>query len=152
MFSQFMNHLVWYVKPFLGIKSLQSPFFCLFAVVHVHYYFILILLITLLISACITCTCFNIFWDQKIPCLMFMCMFLRYLIAQFSLDLPTDDTYYRCMVPLLNFFSSLWKNRALLHFLDPDKFKSKDDFVQNYKNLSSFNENEVQIRPIFFSH
>lgn len=33
--------------------------------------------------------------------------------------------------------------RALLHFLDHDKFKSKDDFVQNYKNLSSFNENEV---------
>ncbi|KAK2631144.1 hypothetical protein EUGRSUZ_L03337 [Eucalyptus grandis] len=43
-------------------------------------------------------------------------------------------------------------NRALLHFLDPDKFKSKDDFVQNYKNLSSFNENELanlhmELRP-----
>ncbi|KAM7497109.1 hypothetical protein LguiA_021523 [Lonicera macranthoides] len=41
---------------------------------------------------------------------------------------------------------------ALLHFLDPDKFKSKDDFVQNYKNLSSFNENELanlhtELRP-----
>lgn len=35
--------------------------------------------------------------------------------------------------------------RALLHFLDPDKFKSKDDFVQNYKNLSSFNEIEVSL-------
>lgn len=35
--------------------------------------------------------------------------------------------------------------RALLHFLDPDKFKSKDDFVQNYKNLSSFNEMEVSL-------
>jgi chromodomain-helicase-DNA-binding protein 1 len=31
----------------------------------------------------------------------------------------------------------------LLHFLDPNKFKSKDEFVQNYKNLSSFHENEV---------
>lgn len=35
--------------------------------------------------------------------------------------------------------------RALLHFLDPDKFRSKDEFVQNYKNLSSFNENEVYV-------
>lgn len=35
-------------------------------------------------------------------------------------------------------------NRALLHFLDPEKFRNKDVFVQNYKNLSSFNENEVQ--------
>lgn len=33
--------------------------------------------------------------------------------------------------------------RALLHFLDPAKFKNKDEFVQNYKNLSSFNESEV---------
>ena len=38
-------------------------------------------------------------------------------------------------------------HRALLHFLDPDKFKSKDDFIYNYKNLSSFDENEV----IFYS-
>ncbi|KAF7120191.1 hypothetical protein RHSIM_Rhsim13G0125100 [Rhododendron simsii] len=42
--------------------------------------------------------------------------------------------------------------RALLHFLDPHKFKSKDDFVQNYKNLSSFNEIELanlhmELRP-----
>lgn len=41
-------------------------------------------------------------------------------------------------------------NRALLHFLDHDKFKSKDDFIQNYKNLSSFNENEVQVTILFF--
>lgn len=40
-------------------------------------------------------------------------------------------------------------NRALLHFLDHDKFKSKDDFIQNYKNLSSFNENEVQVTILF---
>ncbi|XP_038692597.1 protein CHROMATIN REMODELING 5-like isoform X2 [Tripterygium wilfordii] len=51
--------------------------------------------------------------------------------------------------PLQNSVEELW---ALLHFLDPDKFKSKDDFVQNYKNLSSFNENELanlhmELRP-----
>jgi hypothetical protein len=34
--------------------------------------------------------------------------------------------------------------RALLHFLDPGKFKNKDEFVENYKNLSSFNESEVR--------
>uniref|UniRef100_A0A7N0TB59 SNF2 N-terminal domain-containing protein n=1 Tax=Kalanchoe fedtschenkoi TaxID=63787 RepID=A0A7N0TB59_KALFE len=33
--------------------------------------------------------------------------------------------------------------RALLHFLDPPKFRNKDDFVQNYKILSSFNEKEL---------
>ncbi|KAK4789616.1 hypothetical protein SAY86_016920 [Trapa natans] len=42
--------------------------------------------------------------------------------------------------PLQNSVEELW---ALLHFLDPDKFRSKDDFVQSYKNLSSFNENEL---------
>ncbi|CAB4308811.1 unnamed protein product [Prunus armeniaca] len=41
---------------------------------------------------------------------------------------------------------------ALLHFLDSDKFKNKDDFVQSYKNLSSFNEIELanlhmELRP-----
>ncbi|XP_024046353.1 protein CHROMATIN REMODELING 5 isoform X1 [Citrus clementina] len=51
--------------------------------------------------------------------------------------------------PLQNSVEELW---ALLHFLDHDKFKSKDDFVQNYKNLSSFNENELanlhmELRP-----
>ncbi|CAL1403659.1 unnamed protein product [Linum trigynum] len=51
--------------------------------------------------------------------------------------------------PLQNSVEELW---ALLHFLDPDKFKNKDDFVQNYKNLSSFNENELanlhmELRP-----
>ncbi|XP_059429432.1 protein CHROMATIN REMODELING 5 isoform X1 [Corylus avellana] len=51
--------------------------------------------------------------------------------------------------PLQNSVEELW---ALLHFLDPEKFKSKDDFVQNYKNLSSFNENELanlhmELRP-----
>ncbi|KAE8710591.1 Protein CHROMATIN REMODELING 5 [Hibiscus syriacus] len=51
--------------------------------------------------------------------------------------------------PLQNSVEELW---ALLHFLDPDKFKSKDDFIQNYKNLSSFNEIELanlhmELRP-----
>ncbi|KAJ9146561.1 hypothetical protein P3X46_028810 [Hevea brasiliensis] len=51
--------------------------------------------------------------------------------------------------PLQNSVEELW---ALLHFLDPDKFRSKDDFVQNYKNLSSFNEIELanlhmELRP-----
>ncbi|OIW02825.1 hypothetical protein TanjilG_29601 [Lupinus angustifolius] len=51
--------------------------------------------------------------------------------------------------PLQNSVEELW---ALLHFLDANKFKSKDDFVQNYKNLSSFNENELanlhmELRP-----
>lgn len=51
--------------------------------------------------------------------------------------------------PLQNSVEELW---ALLHFLDPDKFRNKDDFVQNYKNLSSFNTNELanlhmELRP-----
>lgn len=43
-----------------------------------------------------------------------------------------------CLLIVFNFYI-----RALLHFLDPHKFNNKDDFVQNYKNLSSFNEIEV---------
>ncbi|PIN01988.1 Chromodomain-helicase DNA-binding protein [Handroanthus impetiginosus] len=51
--------------------------------------------------------------------------------------------------PLQNSVEELW---ALLHFLDPEKFRSKDDFVQKYKNLSSFNEMELtnlhmELRP-----
>lgn len=51
--------------------------------------------------------------------------------------------------PLQNSVEELW---ALLHFLDSGKFNSKDDFVQNYKNLSSFNEIELgnlhmELRP-----
>ncbi|GKD33321.1 chromatin remodeling 5-like protein isoform X1, partial [Tanacetum coccineum] len=45
---------------------------------------------------------------------------------------------------LQNNVEELW---ALLHFLDSDKFNSKDEFVQNYKNLSSFNEIEMELRP-----
>ncbi|CAI9106222.1 OLC1v1005326C1 [Oldenlandia corymbosa var. corymbosa] len=51
--------------------------------------------------------------------------------------------------PLQNSVEELW---ALLHFLDSNKFNSKDVFVDNYKNLSSFNENELanlhmELRP-----
>ncbi|KAG9443646.1 hypothetical protein H6P81_014986 [Aristolochia fimbriata] len=51
--------------------------------------------------------------------------------------------------PLQNSVEELW---ALLHFLDPVKFKNKDDFVVKYKNLSSFNEIELanlhkELRP-----
>jgi len=48
--------------------------------------------------------------------------------------------------PLLSY------GRALLHFLDQDKFRNKDDFVEKYKNLSSIDENELanlhkELRP-----
>ncbi|XP_076930320.1 protein CHROMATIN REMODELING 5-like [Bidens hawaiensis] len=51
--------------------------------------------------------------------------------------------------PLQNSVEELW---ALLHFLDSNKFYSKDEFVQNYKNLGSFNGNELanlhmELRP-----
>ncbi|KAK9154723.1 hypothetical protein Sjap_002203 [Stephania japonica] len=51
--------------------------------------------------------------------------------------------------PLQNSVEELW---ALLHFLDYDKFKNKEDFIEKYKNLSSFNETELgnlhkELRP-----
>ncbi|KAK7304940.1 hypothetical protein VNO77_42834 [Canavalia gladiata] len=72
--------------------------------------------------------------------------------AQLYTTLSEFSTKNKLLVtgtPLQNSVEELW---ALLHFLDPDKFKSKDDFVQNYKNLSSFNENELanlhmELRP-----
>uniref|UniRef100_A0A7N0ZT06 SNF2 N-terminal domain-containing protein n=1 Tax=Kalanchoe fedtschenkoi TaxID=63787 RepID=A0A7N0ZT06_KALFE len=57
------------------------------------------------------------------------------------------------LTPMLFLILISWlKYRALLHFLDPPKFRNKDDFVQNYKNLSSFNEKELanlhtELRP-----
>ncbi|XP_024377849.1 protein CHROMATIN REMODELING 5 isoform X3 [Physcomitrium patens] len=51
--------------------------------------------------------------------------------------------------PLQNSVEELW---ALLHFLDSDKFKSKEHFTEHYKNLSSFDEKELanlhaELRP-----
>ncbi|KAL5565845.1 hypothetical protein UlMin_029009 [Ulmus minor] len=72
--------------------------------------------------------------------------------AQLYTSLSEFSTKNKLLItgtPLQNSVEELW---ALLHFLDPNKFRSKDDFVQNYKNLSSFNENELanlhmELRP-----
>jgi hypothetical protein len=35
--------------------------------------------------------------------------------------------------------------RALLHFLDSEKFRKKEDFVEKYKNLSSRELDETEV-------
>ncbi|KAM0867789.1 hypothetical protein ACQ4PT_041745 [Festuca glaucescens] len=65
------------------------------------------------------------------------------------LEFSTKNKVLITGTPLQNSVEELW---ALLHFLDPVKFNSKDTFVERYKNLSSFNETELanlhkELRP-----
>ncbi|KAF3777906.1 CHROMATIN REMODELING 5 protein [Nymphaea thermarum] len=64
-------------------------------------------------------------------------------------ELSTKNKLLITGTPLQNSVEELW---ALLHFLEPEKFKNKEMFVERYKNLSSFDEIELaslhkELRP-----
>ncbi|RZC80185.1 hypothetical protein C5167_042761 [Papaver somniferum] len=60
----------------------------------------------------------------------------------YLMEFSTKNKLLITGAPLQNSVEELW---AFLHFPDPVKFKSKDEFSEKYKNLSSFNVLEANI-------